>query len=128
VGLEASTSLVRVSTNLGLDMNDTHQVLAYANGVNLIDHVRIIERNAYVLLIGLFSRESRLIWVLRFPRFHSTKILVFKSSPSLFSCRLISWLPKQTFRRAQLLKSCISELMWLSSNLGTQVPLLEYVI
>ena len=38
-------------TNLGLDMNDTHQVLAYADDVNLIgDDVRILERNAVVLL------------------------------------------------------------------------------
>ena len=33
-------------TNLGLDMNDTHQLLAYANDVNLIgDDTRTIERN-----------------------------------------------------------------------------------
>ena len=32
-------------------MNDTHQVLAYADDVNLIgDDIRTIERNAYVLL------------------------------------------------------------------------------
>ena len=38
-------------TNLGMDMNGTHQVLAYANDVNLIgDGIRIIERNAEVLL------------------------------------------------------------------------------
>ena len=38
-------------TNLGLDMNDTHQVLAYADDVNLIgDDIRTIERNADVLL------------------------------------------------------------------------------
>ena len=36
-------------TNLGLDMNDTHQVLAYADDVNLIgDDIRTIERNADV--------------------------------------------------------------------------------
>ena len=34
-------------TNLTLDMNGTHQVLAYADDVNLIgDDIRIIERNA----------------------------------------------------------------------------------
>jgi hypothetical protein len=38
-------------TNLGLDMNGTHQVLAYADDVNLIDSdIRTIERNANVLL------------------------------------------------------------------------------
>ena len=38
-------------TNLGLDMNGTHQVLAYADDVNLIgDDIRTIERNANVLL------------------------------------------------------------------------------
>ena len=37
-------------TNLGLDMNDTHQVLAYVDDVNLIgDAIRTIERNVYVL-------------------------------------------------------------------------------
>ena len=36
---------------LGLDMNGTHQVLAYGNDVNLIcDDIRAIERIAYVLL------------------------------------------------------------------------------
>ena len=40
-----------VYTNLGLDMNGTHQVLAYAEDVNLIgDDIRTIERNADVLL------------------------------------------------------------------------------
>ena len=35
-------------------MNGTHQVLAYADDVNLIgDDIRTIERNADVLLIGL---------------------------------------------------------------------------
>ena len=29
-------------TNLGLDMNDTHQVLAYADDVNLMGDVRTI--------------------------------------------------------------------------------------
>ena len=34
-------------TNLGLDMNGTHQVLAYVDGINLIgDDIRTIERNA----------------------------------------------------------------------------------
>ena len=38
-------------TNLGLDMDGTHQVWAYAADVNLIgDGVRTIERNADVLL------------------------------------------------------------------------------
>ena len=38
-------------TNLGLDMNGTHQVLAYADDVNLIaDDIRTIERNTDVLL------------------------------------------------------------------------------
>ena len=38
-------------TNLGLDMNGTHQVLAYADDVNLIGgDIRTIERNADVLL------------------------------------------------------------------------------
>ena len=37
--------------NLGLDMNGTHQVLSYADVVNLIgDDIRTIERNADVLL------------------------------------------------------------------------------
>ena len=37
--------------NLGLDMNGTHQVLAYADDVNLIgDYIRNIERNEDVLL------------------------------------------------------------------------------
>ena len=38
-------------TNLGLDMKGTHQVLAYADDVNLIgEDIRTIERNADVLL------------------------------------------------------------------------------
>ena len=38
-------------TNLGLNMNGTHQVLAYADDVNLIgDDITSIERNADVLL------------------------------------------------------------------------------
>ena len=38
-------------TNLGLDINGTHQVLAYADDVNLIgDDIRTTERNADVLL------------------------------------------------------------------------------
>ena len=38
-------------TSLGMDMNGTHQVLAYADDVNLIgDDIRTIERNADVLL------------------------------------------------------------------------------
>ena len=38
-------------TNLGLDMNVTHQVLAYADDVNLIGYaIRTIQRNADVLL------------------------------------------------------------------------------
>ena len=36
---------------VGLDMNDTHEVLAYANDVNLIgDDIRTMERNSDVLL------------------------------------------------------------------------------
>ena len=36
---------------MGLDTNGTHQVLAYADDVNLIgDDIRTIERNADVLL------------------------------------------------------------------------------
>ena len=38
-------------TNLGLDINGTHQVLAYVDDVNLIgDDIRTIDRNAGVLL------------------------------------------------------------------------------
>ena len=38
-------------TNLGLDMNGTHQVLTYADDVNLIgEDIRTIERNADVSL------------------------------------------------------------------------------
>ena len=38
-------------TNLELDMNGTHQVLAYADDVNLIgDYIRTIKINAVVLL------------------------------------------------------------------------------
>ena len=38
-------------TNLGLDMNGTHQVMAFTDGVNLIANaIRTIERNAFVLL------------------------------------------------------------------------------
>ena len=38
-------------TNLGLDVNGTHQVLAYADDVNLIgDDIKTTERNADVLL------------------------------------------------------------------------------
>ena len=39
-------------TNLGLDMNGTHQVLTYADDVNLIvdDSMRTKERNADVLV------------------------------------------------------------------------------
>ena len=53
-------------TNLGLDMNGTHQVLAYADDVNLIgDDIRAIERNADVLLnackdIGLAVNMGKL--------------------------------------------------------------------
>ena len=43
--------------NLGLDMNGTHQVLAYVDDVNVIgddirtiEHIRTIERNADMLL------------------------------------------------------------------------------
>jgi hypothetical protein len=38
-------------TNLGLDLNGTHQILAYVDDVNLIDNDIIkIEKNAGVLL------------------------------------------------------------------------------
>ena len=38
-------------TNLRLDMNGTHQVLAYVDDINLIgDDIKTIERNADVLL------------------------------------------------------------------------------
>ena len=38
-------------SNLGLDVNGNHQVLAYADDLNLIcDDIRTIERNADVLL------------------------------------------------------------------------------
>ena len=38
-------------TRLGLDMNDTHQEIVYADDKNLIgDDIRTIERNADVLL------------------------------------------------------------------------------
>ena len=53
-------------TNLGLDMNGTHQVLAYADNVNLIgDDTRTIDRNADVLLnacndIGLAVTQGKL--------------------------------------------------------------------
>ena len=44
--LEYATRKVQ-ETNLGLYMNGTHQVLAYADDVNLIgDDIRTIERNA----------------------------------------------------------------------------------
>ena len=51
-------------TRLGLDMNDTHQVLAYTDDVNLIgDDIRTIERNTEVLLnaykdISIKHREN----------------------------------------------------------------------
>ena len=49
-GLEYAIRKVQ-ETNLGLGMNGTHQVLAYADDVNLIiDDIRTIERNADVLL------------------------------------------------------------------------------
>ena len=39
-------------TRLGLDMNGTHQVSAYADDINLIgDDIRTIERNENVLLM-----------------------------------------------------------------------------
>ena len=38
-------------TRLGLDMNVTHQLLAYADDVNILaSDIRILERNADVLL------------------------------------------------------------------------------
>jgi len=53
--------------NLGLDMNGTHQVLAYADDVNLIgDDIRTVERNADMLLnacmdigIGVNTRKTK---------------------------------------------------------------------
>ena len=47
-----STMIQRVQeTNLGLDMNGTHQVQAYVDDVNLIgDDIRTIERNTDVLI------------------------------------------------------------------------------
>jgi Reverse transcriptase (RNA-dependent DNA polymerase). len=53
-------------TNLGLDMNGTHQILAYAVDVNLIcDDIGTIERNAEVLLnacedIGLAVNKGKI--------------------------------------------------------------------
>ena len=48
--LECAIRRVQESS-LGLDMNDTHQVLDYADDVNLIGNdIRTIERNADVLL------------------------------------------------------------------------------
>ena len=52
-------------TNLGYDMNGTHQVLAYADDVNLIgDYIRNIKRNAEGLLnvckdIGLAVKTEK---------------------------------------------------------------------
>ena len=48
-------------TNLGLDMNGTHHVLAYADDVNLIgDDIRTIERNVIKCLYGYwFSCKLR---------------------------------------------------------------------
>ena len=51
-------------TNLVLDMNGTHQVLAYADDVNLIGNNIKIERNAYVLInackyIGLAVNKGK---------------------------------------------------------------------
>ena len=37
-------------TNMELDMNGTHNILTYAADVNLIDDIRTIERNEYLLL------------------------------------------------------------------------------
>ena len=37
-------------TNLGLDMNGTHQVLAFVDDVNLKDDIRTMERSVNVLL------------------------------------------------------------------------------
>ena len=49
---------------MGLDINGTHQVPAYADDVNLIGNIRIIERNSDVLLnvcedIGLAVRIGK---------------------------------------------------------------------
>ena len=44
---------------MGLDMNDTHQILAYADDVNLIgDFIRTIQRNADVLLNACKDRSE----------------------------------------------------------------------
>ena len=37
-------------TNLRLNMNGTHQVLAYSDGQFNSDHIRAVERNAVMLL------------------------------------------------------------------------------
>ena len=43
-----------------LDMNDTHQVLAYADDVNLVsDDIRIVETNADVLLNAFKETQGR---------------------------------------------------------------------
>ena len=56
--LEYAIRMVQ-ETKLGLDMNGTHQVLAYAYDVNLIDDgIRTIERNADVIKC-LFSSKHR---------------------------------------------------------------------
>ena len=55
-------------TRLRLDMNDTHQVLTYADDVNLIgDDIRTIERNSDMLLnackdIGLAVNTKLSTW------------------------------------------------------------------
>jgi len=48
-GLEYAIRKVQ-ETYLGLYMNGTHQVLAYADNANLIGDIKTIERNADVLL------------------------------------------------------------------------------
>ena len=50
---ETGKCLISIILLFGLYMNGTHQVLAYADAVNLIgDDIRTIERNSDVLLSG----------------------------------------------------------------------------
>ena len=53
-------------TNLELHMDGTHQVLFYADDVNLIgDDIKIIERNAYTSVheaMGCGQKSFKLVW------------------------------------------------------------------
>ena len=67
-GLEYTIRNVQ-ETNLGLDINGTHQVLAYPDDVNLIsDDIRTTERNADMLInvcrdIGFAVTQGKLsVW------------------------------------------------------------------